>query len=75
MFNTQTPSTLDGSCYYHVVVSAGNKGTVVFEVMRHFIETLALEDIGAAAKMFPNRPQNLIFTPREVDEYNKYVHV
>ena len=44
----------------------------MFRAINHFIEKLALEDIEAAAKLFHNKLQSTIFTPREVDEYNRY---
>ena len=44
----------------------------MFRAINHFVEKLALEDIEAAAKLFDNKLQSTIFTPREVDEYNRY---
>ena len=53
------------------LIVADKKGTVVFRAINHFIEKLALEDIEAAAKLFDKKLETTVFTPREVDEYNK----
>ena len=57
------------ACFFSSL--ADKKGTVVFRAINHFVEKLALEDIEAAAKLFDEKLETTLFTPREVDEYNK----
>ncbi len=41
--------------------------------MNHFVTQLVLEDMEAAVKLFAVKLERTVFTPREVEEYNKYV--
>nr|XP_006812076.1 PREDICTED: DNA-dependent protein kinase catalytic subunit-like [Saccoglossus kowalevskii] len=49
-----------------------NKPTNVFKSVDFFLSKLALEDVYAAAKCITSSSAGLIFTPREIDDYNKY---
>ncbi len=48
-----------------------NTGTVVFQVMTYFFCELAREDIYAAMRTFKHKQDGVIFTPKEMDDYNK----
>ena len=54
---------------YDVVADGSGKGTVVFSVLKHVVTDLALTDIHAAAALCATTGH--IFTPREVDDYNR----
>ncbi len=43
----------------------------MFGAINHFVDQLGLEGMEAAAKLFSSELRTNIFTPREVDEYNK----
>ena len=49
------------------------KSSQLFTSLSFFLETLALHDIIGAAQCFDDAdPSSLIFTPHELEEYNKY---
>ena len=49
-----------------------DKESKLFASLNFFLEHLALEDIHAAAKCFTSGHSEAVFTPHEVDEYNRY---
>ncbi len=51
----------------------GPKGTVMFQVLSHFLDSLACSDIHAARKLFKTNLGESVFTPRENEEYNRLV--
>ena len=63
-----------------VVVLADKSGSCpssIFQVLRHFVNDLALGDLETAAKLFAKSstsPQHETFTPLENEQYNKYVY-
>ncbi|ELU11183.1 hypothetical protein CAPTEDRAFT_224273 [Capitella teleta] len=55
-----------------ILIASNNKGTIIFQVLHHFMEELAQEDISAAVKLFPKVADgSSIFTPREREDYNQ----
>ena len=48
----------------------GNK-SVIAEAIEFFLKKLAVEDIMSVTKLFHVK-NVVVFTPREIDEYNKY---
>lgn len=54
-----------------MIAGSGNKGTVIFLTLTHFFSSLAREDIHTAAKLFKTQTASLVFTPREIDDYNR----
>lgn len=49
-----------------------DKESKLFASLSFFLEHLALQDIHAAARCFTNGHNEAVFTPHEVDEYNRY---
>ncbi|KAI0227633.1 DNA-dependent protein kinase catalytic subunit [Lamellibrachia satsuma] len=48
-----------------------NRKAVIFEVLNHFFEKLALGDVSDAAKLFEDYSGTEVFTPQEKDDYNR----
>ncbi|KAK2178223.1 hypothetical protein NP493_553g02004 [Ridgeia piscesae] len=48
-----------------------NDKSVVFQVLSHFFERLALGDVGDAARLFTGDAGRDVFTPQEKDDYNR----
>ena len=54
-----------------MVADSSGKGTVVFRVIKHVVTELAHTDITAAAALCGTTGN--IYTPREVDDYNRWM--
>ena len=55
---------------------SGSCPSSIFQVLRHFVNDLALGDLQTAAELFAKSstsPQHETFTPLENESYNKYV--
>ena len=56
---------------------SGSCPSSIFQVLRHFVNDLALGDLQTAAELFAKSstsPQHETFTPLENESYNKYVY-
>ena len=51
---------------------SANQTTVIFQVLNHFFDKLALGDVSDAAKLFDDHTNMEVFTPKEKDDYNRY---
>ena len=54
-----------------IVTISANRKAVIFEVLNHFFEKLALGDVSDAAKLFEDISGTEVFTPQEKDDYNR----
>ena len=48
------------------------KSSHLFESLVYFVEKLSLGSLQEAAKQFPGKVDTSCFTPRELDDYNRY---
>ncbi|CAH1795603.1 unnamed protein product [Owenia fusiformis] len=47
------------------------RGSVLFDSLCHFTKEIALENIDGVAKLFKEKHETGIFTPKEVDDFNR----
>ena len=51
--------------------SSKSKGTVIFSALGHYLNDVARSDINKVAQLFPVKQEAVIFTPKEVEEFNR----
>ena len=60
-------------CYHFICQD--DVRTVIFQVLDHIVKDIAMASIANVASLFKTSSDssNQIFTPREIDEYNRFV--
>lgn len=59
--------------YDHIYQGEGRKQSKLLQAMQHFLSQVVMEDMDEVGKMFRHEPLTDVYTPKERDEYNRYL--
>jgi len=61
------------NCQYCTDAGVGMKQTNVFQAISYFLEHVALSDIETVSRLYLKQPDSSLFTPREIEDFNRYL--